>query len=220
MRWLRVSTYVGRIGQGHTSHRQMSLGIGTSVKHEAIIWFDSLIFNKSRIKMYSDFMTLMCNSYLDGIVNVTGLVLKHPESAGSKQTNTWIRFNTLRPKHGIFKCIILTENVQISIQISLKFVPKDPINNITALIQIMAWCRPGASYYLNQWWLVYWRILYIYICVTRPQWVKELSIINQLNCYLFCLGTIDGPFLSYKFVWIYCQSWISMALLDYIVWFR
>ena len=36
------------------------------------------------------------------------------------------------------------ENVRISIKISLKFVPKDPINNhIPALVQIMAWRRPG-----------------------------------------------------------------------------
>ena len=26
---------------------------------------------------------------------------------------------------------------------SLKFVPKGPINNIPALVQIMAWCWPG-----------------------------------------------------------------------------
>ena len=35
------------------------------------------------------------------------------------------------------------ENVRISIKISLKFVPKGPINNIPALVQKMAWCRPG-----------------------------------------------------------------------------
>ena len=32
----------------------------------------------------------------------------------------------------IFKCIFLNENVWISIEISLKFVPKGPINNIPA----------------------------------------------------------------------------------------
>ena len=31
----------------------------------------------------------------------------------------------------------------ISIKVSLKFVPKGPINNIAALFQIMAWRRPG-----------------------------------------------------------------------------
>ena len=43
----------------------------------------------------------------------------------------------------IFKCIFLNENVWISIKISLKFVPKGLINNIPALVQIMAWRRVG-----------------------------------------------------------------------------
>ena len=37
------------------------------------------------------------------------------------------------------KCIFLNDNVWITIKISLKFVPKDPINNIPALVQIMDW---------------------------------------------------------------------------------
>ena len=43
----------------------------------------------------------------------------------------------------IFKQIFFNENVCISIKISLKFVPKGSINNIAALVQIMAWRRPG-----------------------------------------------------------------------------
>ena len=35
------------------------------------------------------------------------------------------------------------ENVWIPTKISLKFVPKGPINNIPALVQIMAWRSPG-----------------------------------------------------------------------------
>ena len=57
-------------------------------------------------------------------------------------------FNTLRPRQNgrrfpddIFKCIFLNENVWISIKISMKFVPKGPINNIPALVEIMAWRR-------------------------------------------------------------------------------
>ena len=59
-------------------------------------------------------------------------------------------FNTLRPRQNgrcfaddIFKRISLNENARISIKISLKFVPKGPINNNPALVQIMAWCRSG-----------------------------------------------------------------------------
>ena len=41
----------------------------------------------------------------------------------------------------IFICIFLDENVRISIKISPNFVPNGSINNIPALVQIMAW-RP------------------------------------------------------------------------------
>ena len=43
----------------------------------------------------------------------------------------------------IFKCIFLNENVWFPIKISLKFVPKCLFNKIPALVQIMAWHRPG-----------------------------------------------------------------------------
>ena len=55
-------------------------------------------------------------------------------------------------KNDIFKFILLNENIQISI--SLKIVLKVPINNIPALVQIMAWRRPGDK----PLWLVLWRI--------------------------------------------------------------
>ena len=57
-------------------------------------------------------------------------------------------FNTLRPRQNgrhlpddIFKCIFMNENVRIATNISLKFVPKGLINNIPALVLIMAWRR-------------------------------------------------------------------------------
>ena len=37
----------------------------------------------------------------------------------------------------------LNEKVQISVKISLKLGRKGPINNIPALVKIMAWHRPG-----------------------------------------------------------------------------
>ena len=39
----------------------------------------------------------------------------------------------------IFKWIYLNENDIIPIQISLKFVPRSPIDNKPALVQAMAW---------------------------------------------------------------------------------
>ena len=43
----------------------------------------------------------------------------------------------------IFKCIFLNENIKIPIQISLKLVRRSPIDNKPALVQVMAWRRPG-----------------------------------------------------------------------------
>ena len=56
---------------------------------------------------------------------------------------------TLRPRQNgsyipddIFKCIFLNENVWLLLKTSLKFVR---INNILALVQLMAWRRAGAK---------------------------------------------------------------------------
>ena len=43
----------------------------------------------------------------------------------------------------IFQIDFLNEKVRLLIRILLKFIPRGPINNISALVQIMAWCRPG-----------------------------------------------------------------------------
>ena len=43
----------------------------------------------------------------------------------------------------IFKCIFMDEKFCISIWISLKYVPKCPIDNEATLVQIMAWCGTG-----------------------------------------------------------------------------
>ena len=65
------------------------------------------------------------------------------------------------------RCIFLNENVWILIKISLNFVPKGRINNIPALVQIMAWCRRGDKP-LSEPMMI---SLLTHICVTRPQWV-------------------------------------------------
>ena len=61
-----------------------------------------------------------------------------------REGELWVvfcEFNTLRPRQNgrhfadvILKCISLNENVWIPIKISLKFVPKGPIDNIPALV--------------------------------------------------------------------------------------
>ena len=72
----------------------------------------------------------------------------------------------------IFKCMFLNENVWILIKISLKFIPKGPINNIPALVQIMAWRRSGDKP-LSEPMMV--RLL-THICVARPQWINPCHV--------------------------------------------
>ena len=61
-------------------------------------------------------------------------------------------------------------NVSILIKISLKFVLMGPINYIPALVQIMAWCRPG-NRPLSEPMMV---SLLTHIYATHPQWVNSL----------------------------------------------
>ena len=103
--------------------------------------------------------------------------------------SSWIKVlvlnvNTLRPGQNgrhfaddIFKCVLLNENVWITINKSLKFVPKGPINNIPELFQIMASHRPGDKP-LSEPMLV---SLPTHICVTRPQWVHRDMYLGKYN---------------------------------------
>ena len=91
--------------------------------------------------------------------------------------------NPLKPRQNgwhfpdnIFKSIFLNENIWISIIISLKFVPKNPINNMTALIEMMVWRRSGNKS-LSEPMMV---SLLTHICVTRHHW--------QLDCPTVCWG--------------------------------
>ena len=91
-------------------------------------------------------------------------------------------YNTLRPRQNgrhfaddTFIRIFVNENVRISIKFSLKFVSKGPINNISALFQIMAWRRSGDKPFSEPMMVS----LPTHICVTRPQW-NNSGIFHEL----------------------------------------
>ena len=99
--------------------------------------------------------------------------------------------NTLRPRQNgrhfpddIFTCIFLNEHVWISNKISLKFFPKEPINNIPVLVQIMSW-RRSVDKPLSEPLMVR---LSMHICVTRPQWVKPQQNTISRFWYTLTLG--------------------------------
>ena len=133
--------------------------------------------------------------------------------------------NTLRPRqngrhfaYDTFKCIFVNEKVRISIKFSLKFVPKVPINNIPALVQIMAWRRPGDKP-LSEPVMV---SLLTHICVTPPQWVKQFFmslvwcriVVTPLQLIYWSYHSLElshrwqgltRPLLSSPFVWTALQ---------------
>ena len=98
--------------------------------------------------------------------------------------------NSLRPRPNrhhvaddILKCIFENENEWISHRISLKFVPKVRINNIPALVQMMAWRRSGDKPLSEP----MMASLLTHIWVTRPQWVKHhAALFNFCFQVLFC----------------------------------
>ena len=110
---------------------------------------------------------------------------------------SWV-FNTLRPRQDgrhcpddIFKRIFMNENTWISIKISLKFVPKGPINNIPALVQIMA-SRQTGDKPLSEPMMV---SLLTHICVTRPQWVKRPTTMRWKWVAIWIVGSYPSRFV-------------------------
>ena len=81
----------------------------------------------------------------------------------------WPRQNCHHFTDGIFIGFFLDENLWLSLKISLKLVPKVWINNIQALVQIMAWHRPGDKPLSGPMMVS----LLMDICFTWPQWVKS-----------------------------------------------
>ena len=126
----------------------------------------------------------------------------------TSELQPWMAFvNTLRPRQDgrhfpddIFKSIFLNENVWISIKISLKFVPKGPINNIPALVQIMAWRRPGDKP-LSEPMMV---CSPTHICVTRPQWVKTF-----LSIWACCYELVIQSDLMFSLICVWINGWVN-----------
>ena len=128
--------------------------------------------------------------------------------------------NTLRLRQScrhftdnIFKSILLNENVQISLDIWLKFVPQVPVNNIPALVQIMAWRCPGDKP-LSEPMMV---SIPTHKCVTRPQMSWDcvfpfsLSLswcLYQSLCLYHCLYVFIIVLMSLSLS-LYCSSCIQ-----------
>ena len=113
----------------------------------------------------------MCPTHLSNSPSVTGVLFR---------IKSLIHWGRDGPHFAgdILKCVFLNKNVLNSLKISLKSVPKFRINNILALVQIMAWCRSGVKplsvpMMLN---------LLTHICVTRYPWVADFHVYIHIFC--------------------------------------
>ena len=106
-----------------------------SIRRLVIIWTnDNLvywhIYSSPGLDEFNDKKPAV---YSTGLFAVVTLTLT--DWGGDKMNAIWL--------DDIFKCIFLNKSVFIFIKISLKFVPRGPIDKIPTLVQIMAWRRTG-----------------------------------------------------------------------------
>ena len=151
-------------------------------------WFNKKILSYPYRNPHCRDKVILLSYYLHNVISYTGMttssywirtqVLCFHMSCQAMIDSLRLRWNRLRFADDIFKWIFLNENVWISIKISLKFVPLGPINNIPALVQIMAWHwsgnKPLSEPLMNN--------LLTHICITRLQWVKTCHITCILDC--------------------------------------
>ena len=131
------------------------------------------------------------------------------------------RPSILRPKQNgcpfaddIFNCILVSENVWISLEISLKFVLMVRINNILTLVQIMAWGRPGDKP-LSGTMMVSLQVAVDTYNISRPQWVMKdyISAWNNYRKY----ESVRVPLFLDLFTWIVRYT-RSRKLHRYLIW--
>ena len=103
------------------------------------------------------------------------------------------------------------KNVCISITISLTFVRKGSINNIPALVQMMAWRqlgdKPLSEPMLDS--------LPTHIRVIRPQWVKYLGKTFWRDCKYMCICLHAGPFITPGAIWATCYMTHALCHVAY-----
>ena len=92
-------------------------------------------------------------------------------------------FNSLAPgrfqfnfRYIIFKPTLVNGGWGISYEIALGWMPLDLTDDKSTLVQVMAWCRQATSHYLSQ----CWPRSILPNGVTRPQWVKDYSLVRPL----------------------------------------
>ena len=128
------------------------------------VWHTLPFFILCKITIHSFWRPLLCFAFVMQPFLTPGSGSTHGFTHGDSRP----RQNGRHFADHSFKYIFLNENFRISNEISLRFVPKGPINNVPALIRIMAWRRPGDKPLSEP--IIVRSVTHI--CVARSQWVK------------------------------------------------
>ena len=107
----------------------------------------------------------------------------------------------------IFQCIFLNENFWSLNTISLKYVSEGPIDNMVALVQIMAWCWSGDKSLPDH---QCWPSSLMHICSTRKRWVNQIV---RLRCEK--VDTILLVTFSNVFSWQVCSLIKKIAYISF-----
>ena len=143
--------------------------------------------------LHHDFLWISSNFYQE----------IHEEWNDEMKFRNFLHLNTLRQRQNgrrfaddTSKCIFLMKMSEFRLRFHW-FVPKGPINNILALVQIMAWCRPGDKT-LSEPIMV---SLLMHICIfTRPQWAINILLTpKQLEMHGCVPSTVAIDILVLKY---------------------
>ena len=152
-------------------------------------------FQKAHVPYRDSKLTRILQESLGGNARTTMIICASPASFNESETKSTLLFgqrygvelqvNTLRPRQNgrrfqdnIFKCILLNGkmhefHLRFHWRLSLRFW----INNIPALVQIMAWGRSGDKP-LSEPMIIN---LLSHVRITCAQWVKDLKEFHSVN---------------------------------------
>ena len=77
----------------------------------------------------------------------------------------------------ISKHMLRTKFISTSCELALKWTPKNTFDDMSTLVQVMAWCCQASSHYLSQ----CWHRSKTSYGITRPKWVDRFQYTDRVS---------------------------------------
>ena len=116
------------------------------------------------MKFFCIFWSILVENVFESVICIMSNILFSPQCVNSLTPGGFVK----KIRFVIFKLILVTNGWGIYCEIALRWISMNPTEDMSILVQVMAWCRQATSHYLSECWP---RSLSPY-GVTRPQWVK------------------------------------------------